>query len=79
MEHSPRSTLLAVRGGGLARLSWPARLYIGTVVAVAGVLIIRGPFGGIAWWREVAVLGLLLVVFESTASVAAALSGSTWG
>jgi len=37
-------------------------------VAVAAVLIIRGPFGGIAWWREVAVLGLLLVVFESTAT-----------
>ena len=57
-----------MRGGGLARLSWAARLYIGTVVAVAGVLIIRGPFGGIAWWREVAVLGLLLAVFESTAT-----------
>jgi HD domain len=68
LEHSRGSTLLAVRGGGLARLSWAARLYIGTVVTVAGVLIIRGPFGGAAWWREVAVLGLLLVVFESTAT-----------
>jgi len=68
LEHSPGSTLLAVRGGGSARLSWAARLYIGTVVTVAGVLIIRGPFGGVAWWREVAVLGLLLVVFESTAT-----------
>jgi hypothetical protein len=37
-------------------------------VAVAAVLIIRGPFGDLAWWREVAVLGLLLVVFESTAT-----------
>jgi hypothetical protein len=68
LEHSRGSTLLAVRGEGPARLSWAARLYIGTVVAVAGVLIIRGPFGGVAWWREVAVLGLLLVVFESTAT-----------
>jgi len=68
LEHSPRSTLLAVRGRGSAGLSWAARLYIGTVVAVAAVLIIRGPFGDIAWWREVAVLGLLLVVFESTAT-----------
>jgi hypothetical protein len=39
------------------------------VVAVAAVLIIRGPFGDFAWWREVAVLGLLLVVFESTATL----------
>jgi HD domain len=53
----------------LARLSWAAQLYIGTVVAAAAVVIIRGPFGGIAWWREVAVLGLLLVVFESTATL----------
>jgi hypothetical protein len=53
----------------LARLSWAARLYIGVVVAVAAVLIVRGPFGDLAWWREVAVLGLLLVVFESTATL----------
>ena len=44
-------------------------MYIGTVVAATAVVIIRGPFGGIAWWREVAVLGLLLVVFESTATL----------
>jgi hypothetical protein len=53
----------------LARLSWPARLYIGAVVAAAAVLLIRGPFGGTAFWREVAVLGVLLVVFESTATL----------
>jgi len=53
----------------LARLSWPARLYVGTIVIVAAVLVIRGPFGGAAWWREVAVLGVLLVVFESTATL----------
>jgi HD domain len=39
------------------------------VVAAAAVVIIRGPFGDLKWWREVAVLGLLLVVFESTATL----------
>jgi len=46
----------------LARLSWAARLYLGTVVAVAALVLIRGPFAGIAWWG-VSVLGLLEVVF----------------
>ena len=31
----------------MARLSWPARLYIGAIVASAAVLLIRGPFGGV--------------------------------
>ncbi len=53
----------------MARLSWAARLYVGTIVVLAGVLIFRGPFGGITWWRDVAVLGVLLVVFESTATL----------
>jgi hypothetical protein len=53
----------------LARLSWAARLYIGAVVLVAAVVLIRGPFGDIRWWRSVAVLGLLVVVFESTATL----------
>jgi HD superfamily phosphohydrolase YqeK len=61
--------LLAVRGGGAARLSPAARLYIGAVVVAAAVVLIRGPFGDIAWWRDTAVLGLLLVVFESTATL----------
>ncbi len=69
LEHGSRLTLLAVKGGGSARLSWPARLYVGAVVAAAVTVIVRGPFGGIAWWREVVVLGLLVVVFESTATV----------
>jgi hypothetical protein len=69
LEDSSRSTLAVVQGGGSARLSWAARLYIATVVVVAAAVIIRGPFGGIAWWREVAVLGLLVVVFESTATL----------
>ena len=52
----------------MARLSWAARLYIGTVVIGAAVVLIRGPFGDITWWRDVAVLGLLLVIFESSAT-----------
>jgi hypothetical protein len=52
----------------LARLTWAARLYIGAVVLIATAVLIRGPFGDIHWWRDVAVLGLLLVVFESTAT-----------
>jgi len=52
----------------LARLSWAARLYVAVVVAVAGVVIARGPFT-FSWnsWRDIAILGLLLVVSESTA------------
>jgi HD superfamily phosphohydrolase YqeK len=53
----------------LARLSWAARLYIGAVVLGAAAVLIRGPFGNITWWRDIAVLGLLLVVFESTATL----------
>ena len=51
------------------RLSWAARLYVGAVVTAAAVVLILGPFGGIQWWRNVAVLGLLLLVFESTATL----------
>ncbi|MGH3285816.1 MAG: metal-dependent phosphohydrolase, partial [Streptosporangiaceae bacterium] len=53
----------------MARLSWAARLYIGAVVLVAAAVIVHGPFGDLRWWRNVAVLGLLLVVFESTATL----------
>ncbi len=53
----------------MARLSWAARLYIATVVAAAVVLIARGPFSFSAnSWRDIAVLGLLLVISESTAT-----------
>jgi HD domain len=53
----------------LGRLTWAARLYIATVVAVAVVVIVRGPFA-FSWisWRDIAVLGLLLVISESTAT-----------
>jgi hypothetical protein len=50
----------------LSRATW---LYVAAVAVAAAVVLIRGPFGGIAWWRHVAVLGLLLVVFESTATL----------
>jgi hypothetical protein len=53
----------------LARLSWPARLYIAAVTIVAATAIALGPFGDLAWWRDVAVLGLLLVIFESSATL----------
>jgi hypothetical protein len=36
---------------------------------VAAVVLVLGPFGGLLWWRDVAVLGLLLVIFESTATL----------
>jgi HD superfamily phosphohydrolase YqeK len=39
------------------------------VVLAAALVLIRGPFGDSHWWRNVAVLGLLLVVFESTATL----------
>jgi len=53
----------------LARLSWAARLYVIGVVAAAGVVIARGPFAFSGnSWRDIAILGLLLVVSESTAT-----------
>jgi HD domain len=53
----------------LGRLSWAAWLYIATVVAAAAVLTAFGPLpsSGV-FWRDVAVLGLLLVISESTAT-----------
>jgi len=57
-----------VKGERLDRLSRATWLYVAAVVVAAAVVIIRGPFGGIAW-GDAAVLGLLLVVFESTATL----------
>jgi HD domain len=53
----------------LGRLSWAAWLYIAAVAAVAAVLIAFGPLpsSGV-FWRDVAVLGLLLLISESTAT-----------
>jgi hypothetical protein len=52
----------------VGRLRWGARAYIGAVVIAAAVVIILGPLHGIDW-DQVAALGLLLVVCESTATV----------
>jgi len=53
----------------LARLSWAARLYIAAVVAAAAAVIAWGPFTFPSnSWRDIAILGLLLVVSESTAT-----------
>jgi HD domain len=51
----------------LARLPWPARLYIAAVVVAAVALAARGPFSHVHW-LDVVVLGLLLLVSESTAT-----------
>jgi hypothetical protein len=53
----------------LGRFSWAARLYIAAVVTAAAVLIARGPFT-FTWnsWRDIAVLGLLFAISESTAT-----------
>jgi len=45
----------------LPRLSWAARLYIGAVVAAGGLVIARGPFGGIAWPTLVVLAALYLI------------------
>jgi len=51
----------------LARLPWPARLYITAVVLIAVGLVARGPFGQVRW-LDVVILGLLLFISESTAT-----------
>jgi HD domain len=53
----------------LGRLSWAVWLYIATVMTAAAVLIAIGPLpsSGV-FWRDVAILGLLLVICESTAT-----------
>jgi HD superfamily phosphohydrolase YqeK len=52
----------------LGKLPRIARIYIGVVVAIAVVLVARGPFTGIDW-LAVAVLGLLVIICESTATM----------
>jgi HD superfamily phosphohydrolase YqeK len=54
----------------LGRLSWAVRVYIGVVVAVTAGLVIPGPWPYTSVdWLEVAVLGFLVVVFESTSTM----------
>jgi HD domain len=50
------------------KLSLIAWLYIGAVIAAAVAVVARGPFHGIDW-KQVVVLGLLLVACESIATV----------
>lgn len=53
----------------MGRLPWAARLYVAVVVAVAAVLLARGTFTFSAdSWRDIAVLGLLFAIAESTAT-----------
>jgi hypothetical protein len=52
----------------LGKLPRIAQVYIGVVIAGAVVLVARGPFTGIDW-TVVIVLGLLVVVCESTATL----------
>jgi hypothetical protein len=51
----------------LGKLPLAARIYIGAVIAVATLLVARGPFAGIPW-RDVVILGLLMALSESTAT-----------
>jgi HD domain len=51
----------------LGGLSWPVRAYIGAVVAASVALVGLGPFASIDF-VDVAVLGFLVAVFESTAT-----------
>lgn len=50
------------------RFRWGAWFYISAVITAAVVVIARGPFAGIDW-AQVATLGLLLILSESTATV----------
>jgi HD superfamily phosphohydrolase YqeK len=52
----------------VGRFRWGAWLYICAVITAAVVVIAVGPFTGIDW-AQVAALGLLLIVSESTATV----------
>ncbi|MGH3170536.1 MAG: metal-dependent phosphohydrolase, partial [Trebonia sp.] len=52
----------------MGKFRWGARVYICAVVIAAVVVVILGPLHGINW-DQVAALGLLLIVCESTATV----------
>jgi len=61
----------------LGKLPRVAQVYIGVVVATAAVLVATGPFGGPAWWQDVVVLGLLVILCQSTATFLSA-TDLTW-
>ena len=49
----------------LSRIAW---LYIGAAVAAAVIVVVKGPYAGLDW-SQIAVLGLLLVACESSATL----------
>ena len=51
--------------GKLSRIAW---LYIGAVIAAAVIVLAKGPYAGLDW-GQIAVLGLLLVACESSATL----------
>jgi len=57
-----------LEGGSLGKLPRIARVYIGVVVITAAVLVARGPFTRVDW-LTVVVLGLLVIICESTATM----------
>jgi hypothetical protein len=59
--------------GKLSRIGW---LYIGAVIAAAVIVVASGPFTGLNW-SQLAVLGVLLVACESSATRVSA-NGLAW-
>ncbi|MGH3251338.1 MAG: HD-GYP domain-containing protein [Trebonia sp.] len=51
--------------GKLSRIAW---LYVGAVIAAAVIVVAVGPYSGLNW-SQIAVLGLLLVACESSATL----------
>ncbi len=49
----------------LSRIAW---LYVGAAVAAAVIVVVKGPYAGLNW-SQIAVLGLLLVACESSATL----------
>jgi HD domain len=52
----------------LDNVSWLVRIYVGAVICVAALVMARAPFVGLDW-TQVVVLGALLVICESTATL----------
>jgi hypothetical protein len=65
------------RGGSVGKLPRIAWLYIGAVIAAAGVAVARGPFSEVHW-AQVAALGLLLAACESTATLLSSNRSIAW-
>jgi HD superfamily phosphohydrolase YqeK len=51
--------------GKLSQIAW---LYIGAAIAAAVIVLVKGPYSGLNW-GQIAVLGLLLVACESSATL----------